>query len=222
MTRSLFPLAVLLAVPLLGAAENRTAEFLPPPIPPMGEAIVATAADAPVSRLRLGRLDIVLEETPLAVVQEMLAMGAIGERGEAADHIFWLCYTYSANGARARVWLVSSGEFGGAEHAIDGIAVAVVGVEASIPASCPALRAGDTAWIDRRIELGLAENELIRRLGRPSEVQDNVMHFLFDGDVAHAVDSHGSSDTYAVTSRLMVELRDGHVSRFWGWRRTSD
>jgi hypothetical protein len=215
-------LAVLLSLLLLGAADNGSDEFLPPPVAPVGEAATATTAYAPVSRLRLGQLDIVLEETPLAIVREMLSMGAIGERGEAAEHVFWLCYTYDADGVRARIWLVSSGEFGGAEHAVDGIAAAVVNTEASIPANCPALRAGDTAWIDRRIGLGLSENELIRRLGRPSEVQDNVMHFFFDGDVARAVDNGGTADTFAVTSRLTVELRDGRVARLWGWRRTSD
>jgi hypothetical protein len=222
MRRSLLPFAILLLTPLLGATEHHADEFLPPPTAPAGEAIMATTADAPVSRLRLGRLDIVLEETPLAIVREMLSMGAIGERGEAAEHIFWLCYTYDADGVRARVWLVSSGEFGGAEHAVDGIAAAVVGAEPSVPANCPALRAGEAAWIDRKIWLGLAENELIRRLGKPSEVQDNVMHFLFDGDVVRAADNRGSADKFAITSSLMVELRDGRISRLWGWRRTSD
>jgi hypothetical protein len=222
MKRSLLRLVVLLLVPLLGAAEKRADDFLPPPMAPSGDAVAATSADAPVSRLRLGRLDVVLEETPLAVVQEMLSTGTIGERGDAAEHIFWLCYTFAADSVRARVWLVSSGEFGGSDHVVDGIAAAVVSAEPSIPANCPALRAEDGAWIDRRIWLGLAENELIRRLGRPSEVQDNVMHFFFDGDVVHAADSRSSADKFAVTSRLMVELRDGRVSRLWGWRRTSD
>jgi hypothetical protein len=222
MRRSLLPFAILLLTPLLGATAHHADEFLPPPTAPAGEAVMATTADAPVSRLRLGRLDIVLEETPLAIVQELLSMGTIGERGDAAEHIFWLCYTYDAGDVRTRVWLVSSGEFGGAEHVVDGIAAAVVGAEASIPATCPALRAGEVAWIDREIWLGLAENELIRRLGKPSEVQDNIMHFLFDGDVVRAADNRGSPDKFAITSSLMVELRDGRVSRLWGWRRTSD
>jgi hypothetical protein len=222
MKRSLFPLAVLLAVPLLGAADARTDEFLPPPVAPSGDTVAATAPDAPVSRLRLGRLDIVLEETPLAVVQEMLATGTIGERSDAADHIFWLCYTYDADGARGRVWLVSSSAFGGAEHVVDGVAAALVGAEPRTPENCPALQAGAAAWIDRRIWLGLDEHELIRRLGRPSEVHENVMHFLFDGDVRRTVDNHDAADRFAVTSYLTVELRDGRVARLWGWRRTSD
>ena len=222
MKRSLLPLGVLLLVPLLGAAEKRVDELLPPPIAPSSDAVAATAADAPVSRLRLGCLDIVFEETPLAIVQEMLSIGTIGERGDATEQIFWLCYTYDAAGVRARVWLVSSGEFGGSEHVVDGIAAAVVSAESPVSANCPALHSGDAAWIDRRIWLGLAENELIRRLGRPSEVQGSVLHFLFDGDVVHAAASRGSADTFAVTSHLMVEMRDGRVSRLWGWRRTSD
>ena len=222
MKRALILLAVPLLAPLLGAAQSRNDEFLPPPTAPAGEAVAATAADAPVSRLRLGRLDIVLEETPSAIVQEMLATGTIAERGDAADHISWLCYTYDADGVRARVWLVSSGEFGGGDPVVDGVAAAVVGAEASTPANCPALRPAGAAWIDRRIWLGLTETELIRRLGKPSEVQDNIMHFFFDGDVVRTAGGPDSADKFAVTSRLMVELRDGRVSRLWGWRRTSD
>ena len=149
--------AVLLSLTLLGAAHSRGDEFLPPPVAPVHGAVTATTAYAPVSRLRLGQLDIVLEETPLAIVQEMLSMGAIGERVEAAEHIFWLCYTYDIDGVRARIWLVSSGEFGGAEHAVDGVAAAVVNTEGSIPANCPALRAGEVGSITQMpLEIGRA------------------------------------------------------------------
>ncbi len=87
-------LAAALTVAALLAAQGRAEDPpVPPPWPGNDATAVPTLARMPSSRLRLGPIDIVLEETPLALVKDALAAGSIAEQGDASEHIFWLCYT---------------------------------------------------------------------------------------------------------------------------------
>ena len=222
MTRPYCAFALVLAAGLLGSAAARAEDFVPPPAIPGDGAAMATLARMPSSRLRLGGLDIVLEETPLATVQEMLSSGAIAERGDAAEHMSWLCYTYESEGTRQRLWIISSGEFGGAEHAADGIAAAVIAADGPAPESCPALPAGVPVWLDYKVWLGVSRDELIHRLGKPSQERGDILHFVYDGDVKHAAHRGGETDDVIVTSHLMVELNEGRIQRLWASKTTAD
>jgi len=220
-------LAVLTIAALLCGSEAEANDApLPPPDQPGAGAGAATLARMPASRLRLGALDIVLEETTLAQVQAALAAGRIAERGDAGDHILWLCYTVEGEHARQRLWLVSSGELGGAEHVVDGVAAAVVPAGAPVPASCPLLPARLTLSLDREIWLGLTRDELIRRLGKPSEERGEALDFAYDGGIKLAPGRPESADEQEldldVTSTLRVELSEGRAARLWASKITSD
>ena len=214
--------ALLLAAGFLCPSQPLAADVVPPPSFPGDDSAIATLARMPTSRLHLGALDIVLEETPLSVVREMLSSGSIAERGDAAEHMSWLCYTYDSDGTRQRIWIISSGEFGGSEHAADGVAAAVVEADGPPSESCPTLPAGLPVWLDRKVWLGLSRDELIRRLGKPSQERGSILHFVYDSDVKLVSGHRGQTDDYIVTSHLMVELRDGRVARLWASKTTSD
>lgn len=220
-------LAVLTIAALLCGSEAKADETpLPPPDLPANAAGAATLARMPASRLRLGALDIVLEETTLARVQEALGAGTIAERGAAGERILWLCYTIEGEHGRQRLWLVSSGELGGADHVVDGIAAAFVPAGAPVPASCPLLPARLTLALDREIWLGLTRDELIRRLGKPSQERGAALDFAYDGGIKLAGGEPSSADEQEldldVTSNLRVELSDGRATRLWASKITND
>jgi hypothetical protein len=215
-------LAVLLTTCLPCSSDALAGDGLPPPAIPADNAAVATLAHMPTSRLRLGALDIVLEETPLPVVKELLAAGAIAERGRTEQRMAWLCYTYDGAATRQRIWIIASGDFGDSDHVADGVAAEIVGPNEPASASCPALPAGLPVWLDRKVWLGISRDELVRRLGTPSQERDGILHFVYDSDVKLASGRHGPAEDYLVTSHLMVELRDDRVIRLWASKITSD
>jgi hypothetical protein len=214
--------AILLAACVLGGDAAQAGDALPPPAIPADNAAAATLARMPSSRLRLGPLDIVLEETPLPVVRELLSMGAIAERGSTAQRMSWLCYTYESDGMRQRVWIISSSEFGDADHVVDGVAAEIVAANDATPASCPALPPGQSAWLDRKVWLGLSREELVRRLGKPSQERGDILHFVYDSGVKLVSGHRRPAEEYLVTSHLMVQLRQGHIVRLWASKTTSD
>jgi hypothetical protein len=222
MNRSIRLSAILLAASVLGGEPARAGDMLPPPAIPTDNAAAATLARMPSSRLRLGPLDIVLEETPLPVVRELLAMGAIAERGSSAHRMSWLCYTYDSDGTRQRVWIISSSEFGDADHVADGVAAEIIDAGDATPESCPALPAGLPVWLDRKVWLGLSRDELVHRLGKPSQERGDILHFVYDSDVKLASGRRGPAEEYLVTSHLMVQLRQGRIVRLWASKTTSD
>jgi hypothetical protein len=222
MTRSMRLSAMLLTACIVGGDAAQAGDMVPPPAVPSDNAAAATLARMPSSRLRLGPLDIVLEETPLPVVRELLSTGAIAERGSTAQRMSWLCYTYDSDGARQRVWIISSSDFGEADHVADGVAAEIVDANEAAPASCPALPAGLPVWLDRKIWLGLSRDELVRRLGKPSQERGDILHFVYDSDVKLVAARHGPAEEYLVTSHLMVQLRQGRIIRLWASKTTSD
>jgi hypothetical protein len=214
--------AILLAACALGGDAAHAGDALPPPAVPADNAAMATLARMPSSRLRLGPLDIVLEETPLPVVRELLSTGAIVERGATAEHMSWLCYTYDSDGTRQRVWIISSSDFGEADHVADGVAAEIIEANDATPESCPGLPAGSPVWLDRKIWLGLTRDELVHRLGKPSQERGDILHFVYDSDVKLVSSHRGAADDYLVTSHLMVQLRQGRIVRLWASKTTSD
>jgi hypothetical protein len=134
----------------------------------------------------------------------------------------WLCYTYDGDGMRQRLWIIASGDFGDVDHVADGVAAEIIEGNAPAPASCPALPAGLPVWLDRKVWLGLSRDELVQRLGQPSQERGGILHFVYDSDVKLASGRRGPAEDYLVTSHLMVELRGGHVIRLWASKITSD
>jgi hypothetical protein len=213
--------AMVLAACLLGEPAH-AGDGLPPPAIPADNAAVATLARMPTSRLRLGPLDIVLEETPLPMVQELLSTGAIAQRRSAKQPMSWLCYTYDSDGMRQRIWIISSSDFGEADRVADGVAAEIVDGKSAAPDSCPALPAGLPVWLDRKVWLGLTRDDLVHRLGKPSQERGNILHFVYDSDVKLVAGRRGPTEDYLVTSHLMVELRQGRIIRLWASKTTSD
>jgi len=95
-----------------------------PPHVPDGMIDSATpVTKEPTKGLTLGSFRIEFEKTTLTEVRTAASGGTVAQRGDAAEHILWLCYTSERPGAKERLWIISSGEMGGSEHDVTEISV---------------------------------------------------------------------------------------------------
>ena len=92
----------------------------------------------PVDELRMGTMSVKLEATSLATVRDTVGLGIIQHQGDASESLFWLCYTAGESQRRFRVWIESSGEMGGPDQAVTGVAAEFVDGETKAP-DCPLL-----------------------------------------------------------------------------------
>lgn len=96
------------------------------------------AGAKPSDGLSMGTLKVQLEQTTLSEVLRTVGSGAIDHQGDAAENIYWLCYTGLTDGRNLRVWIEASGEMGGPEHRVTNIAVRTVAGTDPV-SDCPAL-----------------------------------------------------------------------------------
>lgn len=177
--------------------------------------VTPTLALAPNTKLLMGKLTIELERTTLDEIRKSIGVGAIGHRGDAADSEYWLCYTLPPrSGSRARVWL-SSGELGGAKHAIGGIhASAISKPETAVPA-CPLLPAQlRPVSLESRLWLGSTSAKLERVLGKPSAKRDGWWLYSYGGKSAVS-----EFDRSVV---LGAHLKSGRIDQLFAFQTTTD
>jgi hypothetical protein len=113
----------------------------PPPVVDESMSASQTSWRAPVKPsdgLTMGKLKIQYEKTTLSEVLAAIGLGFIQHRGDAAESVYWLCYTAIAGSYKARIWIEASGEMGGPENRITNIAVQRIADNYSL-SDCPAL-----------------------------------------------------------------------------------
>jgi hypothetical protein len=97
------------------------------------------ATSSPVDGLTLGETHIEFEKTTLSDIRGSVKSGVIRHQGDAGKSVYWLCYSgvgtpegvddpgaMTNNGANiggARIWIESSGEMGGPDHAVTTVVV---------------------------------------------------------------------------------------------------
>jgi hypothetical protein len=150
-------LALLLATISPAFVQSSRTIWQPPTLDLPNTLPQATVSKEMITKLRVEKMQIILEETPLNDVQKNLG-GTIGSRGDASEALLWLCFHGSdANGPWA-LW-VESTEMGGGN--VDGFAWQRIPKEATLDHRC---RTQDVAVeLPIRLALGLTEPE-VRRL----------------------------------------------------------
>jgi hypothetical protein len=109
----------------------------PPPDIPESISWATSVSKKPTTVLKMGQLKVALEETTLLDVL-VEASGDIAQHGDAGERALWLCYTVVDARRSARLWIISDGEMGGADHYVTSFAMQVT---AGGPTQdCPALR----------------------------------------------------------------------------------
>lgn len=207
-------MARLLALLLVFCAGTALAEdVIPPPVglaedDPLFRAKPNAGSDV-VSAVQLGPLSVVLEETTLSDVRELLGTGRIDHLPGAERGLAWLCFTVAAPGGAQRVWLSNNPAQGG--FAIQDVA-AILQPGASPSAACPKL-AVDSARLslDDGIWLGRTTAQVQKIIG--AEIRFSGFHMLYEHE-------RPVSGGHVVDTRLVLEFREGRVIGLWARKAT--
>jgi len=163
-----------------------------------------------ITKLRMGKMSITLEETPLTGVAKQLG-GTIGSRGDASEALQWLCFHGSDAGGLWALWLESS-EMGGGT--IDGFALQRISSKATVDQRC---RTEETE-IDLPVPLsiGLTESDVRRILGPPTAKYRNTL--IFD----HEHEEKTRNEPFTASNTVYVVLRGDVVWAIQVWKTTSN
>lgn len=163
-----------------------------------------------ITTLRVGKLSITLEETPLRDVARHFG-GTVGSRGDASEALQWLCLHGSDAGGRWALWLESS-EMGGGT--IDGFALQRISSKATVDQRCRT----EAVQIDLpvRLRIGLKESEVRKILGAPTAKYRNTL--IFD----HEHEQKIGNEPFTASNSVYVVLSDDVVWGIQVWKTTSN
>lgn len=164
---------------ILACARAVFAATAPPVLPFDDVDWSARVERKPATGLRMGRIMVNFEKTPLREVMRE-AGGAIAEQGDGAGRGFWLCYTIVDAAGSQRLWLTSSAEMDGPDHAISGVMAQRV---AQGPTEdCPSLPASSLpVSLSSGVWLGTTESRLIATFGVKPGINGNWRGYLYAG-----------------------------------------
>jgi hypothetical protein len=205
-------MSVTLALFLIAASTTASAGEVPPPrfLSDNIDA-KATLASDPLRIAKFGDFEAKFEETTLAQLRGHLGAATLAHHGDAAESIYWLCYSIP----KQLVWVASHGEMGGSEHALT--QVFAEEVDASDPrlASCPSippkLRPPSLAfgWV------GSSRAAIEKVLGPPSGSQGDWLLFLYQGKISGPYQGPGETKPniveYDVTAYIELKVRNSRV-----------
>ncbi len=160
----------------------------------------------------MGSFEVELEQTTLRQVIRTVGNGEIAHQGDAAESIYWLCYT----APNERVWIVAHGEMGGPDHRVGQI---VARQERGVQATkdCPSLSSSFLPLhLDKSIWLGTTKEAAIHSLGTPSHTQGSWQSYDYSGKVPGEC-SPGGFDLLnwlllKIEGGKAVQLRAGQVT----------
>jgi hypothetical protein len=183
---------------------------------PFLDAVPTTLQRAPVSTLRLGGLGVALDSSILPAVLQAIGRGVVSHAGDASESTYWLCYSLGAPDTRQRIWLLSSGEFGGPEHTIHGVVGKAIDRAVASP-TCPELpREFTPVALDVGLWVASREREARAKLGHPSLADGPWLHFMAQRELVgdpRAVAWGGGP--YYENGSVSLRLRRGHVEELW-------
>ena len=199
---------------LCWAGAVAAADVLPPPQglaedDPILRAKPNAGSDV-VSSVQLGPLTVLLGETTLSDVTELLGAGRIDRLPGTESGPAWVCYTIESGPLSQRVWLSTDPSRGG--FAIFDVAALTLTKGDAASAACPIL-AIDAARLslDDGIWVGRTTAEVQRTIGAGAKYSG--FHMLFQ----HERPVNGG---HLVDTRLVLEFREGRVIGLWARKTT--
>jgi hypothetical protein len=169
----------------------------------------ATVPKEMITSLRVAKMQVILEETPLKDVQKTLG-GTIGSRGDASESLQWLCFHGSDAKGRWALWLESS-EMGGGD--VDGFAWQRIAGKATLDRRCRAHPV--EVELPIQLAIGIAESEVRKNLGAPTAKYGNTL--IFDHEHEETI----RQEPFTTSNAVYVELHDGVVWTVQVWKITS-
>ncbi len=158
----------------------------------------------------LGSTRVELEKTTLQEVQDAIRGLTIRHVGDASESTFWLCYTLARHKYSQRVWVISDGEMGGANHLVTSILVSRLARTDSPNADCPQSPMGvGPATIGDNLVLGMSVLTLQKAFGATPRASEGWWSYRYQGTTP--IQTNGKSATFDVTASVDVRLRRGKV-----------
>ncbi len=170
----------------------------------------ATVPKEMITKLRVAKMQVILEETPLRDVQKNLG-GTIGVRGDASEALQWLCFHGSDARGRWALWLESS-EMG--DGNVDGFAWQRIAEQASLDRRCRT----QAIEIELPIQLaiGLTKSEVRGILGTPTTEHRNTL--IFEHEHQETI----RNEPFTASNTVYLQLRGGVVWSVQVWKTTSN
>jgi hypothetical protein len=200
---------------LCGAGVAKADDVLPPP-PGLAEddptlRAKPNAGSDVVSALQLGSLLVLLEETSLGDIKELLGVGRIDRLAGHETGPAWVCYTIDAGPQPQRVW-VSSNPLQNGFAAFEITALALTKGEAVPSDACPKLMVDPARLsLDDGVWLGRTTGEVQRKIG--ADAKHSGLYLLYEHE-------RPLSGGRLVDTRLVLEFREGRVIGLWARKST--
>jgi len=163
-----------------------------------------------ITKLRVAKMQVILEETPLSDVQKNLG-GTIGASGDASEALKWLCFQGSDAKGRWALWLESD-EMGGGN--VDGFAWQRIAEKVSLDRRCRTQAIEIELPI--RLAIGLTESEVRGILGTPTTEYRNTLVF------EHEHQETIRNEPFTASNTVYVHIRSGVVWSVQVWKTTSN
>jgi len=160
--------------------------------------------------LHVSGLKVVLEETKLTDVQALFG-GTIGQRGDAAESLEWLCYQVSDGGNSSVLWLMSGEIDGGAVGGFEWIEVSE---SQQIDKRCQKLPAGGVR-LPRNLRLRMKASLIVQEFGKPTRGDGNRLEYV------HKEQLRIRNEPYTKINTLHVLLHDKIVLGVEVWMSTT-
>lgn len=174
---------------------------LPPGVPFDSVDWPALSSFKPTAGFRLGDFNILYEKTSLAEIKGKIGSGRIDHNGDAAESVYWICYTAQ----QERIWIMS-GEMGGSENAVLNVAVESGKFEENT--DCPVLPGHfQSISFDHGLRIGVTEKSTIEALGAPSHREGAWLSFDFAGKENDFCKPSGAD----VTNWCFLKIENGRV-----------
>jgi hypothetical protein len=202
-------IAILLAAAAAFAQSDRVI-WQPPTLDLPDTLPQATVSKEMITKLRVAKMQVVLEETPLNDVQKNLG-GTIGAHGDASEALQWLCFHGSDARGRWALWLESD-EMGGGS--VDGFAWQRIPEKAILDRRCRTQAVEIELPI--RLAIGLTESQVRGNLGTPTAKLRNTL--VFDHEHQETI----RNEPFTASNTVYVELRSGVVWSVQVWKITSN
>jgi hypothetical protein len=194
----------------LYAVDTQYTESTSPPSVPEAIKVPATLKVDPFLKINIGTgietFKAEFEKTTLEEIRDTLKTGTIQHAGDAAESLYWLCYTLPDQ----RVWFISHGEMGGPNHALTQVQATIKSSISHGNFLCPEMPTRfksisfDFGW------LGTKKKSFIEAIGSPSGSEDGRLMYHYAGKIQKT--HNGIVLEGDITSYVEVTLVDNKIT----------
>ena len=185
-----------------------------PPTINIAKQLPPAASPKPIiTMLRIGRIDISLEDTELSAAEKSLG-AKVGRRGDASQYVAWLCFHGKDSNGRFALWLESSEIAGGV---IDGFAVRRIPSTATPDRRWRVLQPDETVMTAPiQVHLGMTKAQVLKVMGQPTAIDGNILIF------EHEHNETIRGEPFTADNTVYAQLDNGIAARIQVWKDTTD